>query len=130
MKSERPNIPNDPMFKLLRVGDVKEFNRLHEQGKKCDLRGTDLRGSDLRGLSADGLDLSNCYLRQADLRGVDFSNTPLEGASIHNAQIGGTFFPRELSSTEIRMSYELGTRMRYGRTHIGETLVTMATQGT
>jgi uncharacterized protein YjbI with pentapeptide repeats len=117
MKSERPGIPNDAMFKLLRVGDVKEFNKLREQGRKCELKGTDLRGSDLRGLDADGLDMSNCYLRQADIRGIDFSNTILEGASIHNAQIGGAYFPAKLPAAEIRMSYELGTRMRQQHTH-------------
>jgi len=113
MKSTKPHIPNDNMFKLLRMGQTQEFNALRQQGKSCELKGTDLRGSDLRGLDASGLDMSNCYLRQSDLRGVDFSETNLHGASIHNAQIGGTFFPRELSSSEIRLSFELGTRMRY-----------------
>ena len=113
MKSLQPHIPNDEMFKLLRVGQVKEFNAMREHGRKCELKGTDLRGCDLRGLDANGLDMSNCYLRQADLRGVDFSETNLSGASIHHAQIGGTFFPRALSSSEIRLSFEVGTRMRY-----------------
>ena len=115
MKSQKPHIPNDEMFKLLRVGQTQEFNALRERGRKCELSGTDLRSCDLRGLDASGLDMSNCYLRQADLRGVDFSETILSGASIHNAQIGGTLFPRELSSSEIRLSYEVGTRMRYRR---------------
>ena len=113
MTTKRPHIPNDEMFKLLRMGQTKEFNALREHGRKCDLVGTDLRGCDLRGLDASGLDMSNCYLRQSDIRGVDFSKTNLSGASIHGAQIGGTLFPRELSSSEIRLSYEVGTRMRY-----------------
>jgi hypothetical protein len=45
-----------------------------------------------------------------DLRKVD-----LEGTSIHNARIGGTYFPHNIPAAEIEMSVRYGTRMRVGR---------------
>lgn len=110
-----PEIKDDPMYQLLRSGEVSEFNRLRAEGKMCDLRNTDLRGLDLRDLDARGLDLRDCYFRQSDLRGVDFTQTQLEGASINGAKISGTFFPMELSPEEITLSLLHGTRMRYTR---------------
>ena len=59
-----------------------------------------------------GILQSDAYLRGADLRGCDLSQADLEGASIHGAKIGGTLFPKSLSAQEIRLSDELGTRMR------------------
>jgi len=47
-------ISNDPMYKLLREGCIKEFNVKKAAGDKCDLRSCDLRGLDLRGLDAGG----------------------------------------------------------------------------
>jgi uncharacterized protein YjbI with pentapeptide repeats len=49
----------DPMYQLLRDGNVKEFNRRKAAGERCDLTHCDLRNLDLRGLDAGGLDLSN-----------------------------------------------------------------------
>lgn len=106
---------NDPMYLLLREGKVEEFNLRRAQGEACQLTGSDFRNLDLRGLNADGLDLSDGYFRQADLRGIDFSRARLEGASINHASISGVYFPRELSASEILMSWEHGARMRYGR---------------
>ncbi len=111
-----PRIIDDPMYQLLREGQIEVFNLRREAGDPCDLRGTDLRGLDLRGLDAKGLDLSDCYLRQADIRGVDFSHSRLEGASIAGAKISGTYFPIELSPEEITLSLLHGTRMRYHHT--------------
>ncbi|MCD4828426.1 MAG: pentapeptide repeat-containing protein [Candidatus Cloacimonetes bacterium] len=101
------------MFLLLREGKIEEFNRARETGTHCDLAGLNFRAVDLRGAWLDGLDLTNCYFRQTDLRGVSLHNCQMEGASIHAAHISGTFFPRELSSSEIRLSLQYGTRMRY-----------------
>jgi hypothetical protein len=42
-----------------------------------------------------------------DLRKVD-----LDGASIHNARIGGTYFPVNIPAGEIELSVKHGTRMR------------------
>ena len=108
-----PRIIDEPLYQLLRVGEIEEFNRRRQAGEECDLSGSDLRGLDLRMLNAVGLDMSNCYLRQADLRGIDFSTTRLVGSSINGAKISGTYFPQELSSEEINLSLLHGTRMRY-----------------
>ena len=111
----RPATYEDPMYRLLRDGNIKEFNRRKAQGERCDLTDCDLRNLDLRGLEADGLDFSNSYFRAADLRGVDFSASRLEGASLNDAKISGAYFPVELSAQEVLLSVEYGTRMRYAK---------------
>jgi len=108
-----PAFKDDPLYRLLREGDVEEFNKRRAAGETCDLRGSDLRTMDLRKLDARGLDLRDCYFRQADLRGIDFSEANLEGASINAAKISGAYFPPELSAEEITLSLTHGTRMRY-----------------
>lgn len=110
----KPQIKNDPMYRLLRDGKIAEFNKLKAAGKKCDLKNCDFRGLDLQGIDASGLDFSGSYFRLADLRGVDFSHATLEGASLHEAKISGCYFPKELSSDELTMSLIRGTRLRYG----------------
>ena len=113
MKAAPPKFSKDPMYKLLRVDNVKAFNIKREAGQVCDLRNVDLRGLDLRGLNAAGLDFTGSYLRDADLRGVDFSRSRLEGASLRGAKISGALFPAALTAEEIRLSLDFGTRMRY-----------------
>ncbi len=113
MTINQPQIKDDPMYRLLRDGEIEEFNARHAAGESCDLRGCDFRTSDLRKLHAKGLDLRDCYFRQADLRGIDFSEAQLEGASINAAKISGTYFPPQLSAEEIMLSLTHGTRMRY-----------------
>jgi uncharacterized protein YjbI with pentapeptide repeats len=108
-----PKIIDDPLYKLLRAGEIEEFNQRCAEGERCDLIGMDLRGLDLRGIKAAGMDLTDCYFRQADLRGVDFSSTILEGVSLHGAKISGAYFPVELRPEEIKLSLGHGTRMRY-----------------
>jgi len=103
----------DPMYQLLRDGNVKEFNRRKAAGEQCDLANCDLRNLDLRGLDAAGLDLSNSYLRNANLRGIDFSTARLEGSSLNGAKISGAYFPIALDPEEIALSVEHGTRLRY-----------------
>jgi len=88
MRSEPPKLSKDPMYQLLRVDNVKAFNIKKEAGQSCDLRGVDLRG-------------------------VDFSRACLLGVNIRGARISGTFFPARLTAEEIRLSVDLGTRMRY-----------------
>jgi|SRR5690606_18764487 uncharacterized protein YjbI with pentapeptide repeats len=106
--------PNHP-YQLLREEKVAEFNQCKARGEvKPDmLRGGDFRGLDLRELDAAGLDLSDAYFRGADLRGIDFRQTRLEGASFCQAHVSGGYFPPEISAAELRMSLELGTRVRY-----------------
>ena len=109
----KPPNHKDPLYQLLRDGNVKDFNLRKSKGEGCDLTAADLRGLDLRGLDAAGLDFSNSYFRQCDLRGVDFTASCLEGASINGAKISGTYFPKELDAQEITLSLLHGTRMRY-----------------
>ncbi len=111
---ETPKIGSDRMYVLLREEQIEEFNAAHKEGEKCDLSGLDFRGLDLRGMETDGIDFSNSYFRQANLSGLNLTGCNLEGASICQANISGTYFPKELSPGEIIMSFEHGTRMRYG----------------
>jgi len=110
---QNPEDKQDPMYLLLKVGQVAEFNRRRAAGEHCDLRNTDLRGVDLRELDTHGIDLSGAYLRHADLRGLDLRHTNLEGASINSAKISGTYFPTSLSAEEVTLSLVHGTRLRY-----------------
>lgn len=112
---KRPDGNKDPLYVLLREGNIKEFNAQRKLGKLPELRDSDLRGLDLRGMDASGADMSNCYFRQTDLRGIDFSQAKLEGASLNGAKISGCFFPKELSADEVTMSFLHGTRMRYAK---------------
>mgnify|MGYP002640880077 FL=1 len=108
-----PKVTKDPMYQLLRVDNIKAFNLKKEAGSTCDLVCVNLRGLDMRGINTDGLNFTDSYMRVADLRGVDFRNAILEGVNIQGAKISGTYFPAELAPEEIRLSHELGTRMRY-----------------
>ena len=108
-----PQYKNDPLYHLLRLGHIDDFNKRRGLGEACDLIEADLRHLDLRGMDPRGLDMTGCYLRDADLRGLDLRATQLEGASIHNAKISGAWFPAELAAEEINLSLTHGTRMRY-----------------
>lgn len=111
----KPIVHRNPYYELLHSERVAEFNQCKARGEvKMDmLRGGDFRGLDLRGLDASGLDLRDGYFRSADLRGVDFRTTQLEGASFCQAHISGCFFPREIHADELRLSFDLGIRVRY-----------------
>lgn len=108
-----PRLSDCPLYGLLRMGEVDEFNRRHAAGEACDLAGTDLSRLDLRGLDARGLDLRDCYFRMSDLRGIDFREAELEGASFAQAHVSGCYFPKALSAVELRVALEYGTRVRY-----------------
>lgn len=103
---------DDPMYVLLRQGDVSGFNQRWAAGEACDLTNTDFRGLNLFGWEPVGMDLSGGYFRQADLRGVDLSTCQLAGASFHSAKVSGVLFPKSLSAEEIALSVEHGTRIR------------------
>lgn len=111
----KPVIHKHPLYELLRSERVAEFNQRKAKGelKGDELRGGDFRGLDLRELDATGLDLRNAYFRGADLRGIDFRKTHLEGASFCQAHISGCFFPKEITADELRLSFDLGIRIRY-----------------
>ncbi len=108
-----PQITQDPQYQLLRDEKIEDFNKKKAEGVTAEVSGCDFRGLDLRGLDATGLDLSDSYFRGADLRGIDFRETNIAGISISNCKISGCYFPKEISSEELRMSMEQGIRLRY-----------------
>lgn len=110
-----PEHSDDPLFKLLSAEDIEAFNSARDRLDTGNLTGKHYRGLDLRGINADGLDFSNSYFRGADLRGIDFRNTRLEGCSFTEAKISGCYFPPEIGAEELRLSVEMGTRIRYRR---------------
>jgi uncharacterized protein YjbI with pentapeptide repeats len=110
----KPTISEDPLYQLLRNEKISEFNdQIASGADTSNLKSGDYRGRDLHNLNANGLDFSDAYFRNSNLKGIDFRNTNLEGASIIDADISGCYFPDELSPEEIRMSHEVGTRLRY-----------------
>jgi uncharacterized protein YjbI with pentapeptide repeats len=111
--NSKPVIKQDPLYQLLRTEDIKGFNEQRDALDSSNLKSGDYRGRDLRNMNASGLDFSNSYFRNSDLSGIDFRNTNLEGASLLDAKLSGTYFPEELSATEIRLSLDTGTRLRY-----------------
>ena len=111
----KPEIKQDPLYKLLRQEDVDSFNAQRDSLDTGQLKSGDYRGRDLRRMNARGLDFSNAYFRNADLSGIDFRETNLEGASLLDAKVSGVYFPEELSADEIRLSLDHGTRLRYDR---------------
>ncbi len=111
----KPIVHKNPLYELLRAENLDEFNKRKQSGENTvgQLCSGDFRGLDLRTLDADGLDLSNAYFRSADLRGIDFRNCNLEGASFCQAHISGCYFAKDLSPEEVRLSVDLGIRVRY-----------------
>ena len=108
-----PQISQNPLYLLLRDEKVKEFNQRKAAGESCDLSDCDFRGLDLRTLDANGLNLKNAYFRGADLRGIDFRQANMEGASLASAQVSGAYFPHQIEASELMMSINHGTRIRY-----------------
>ena len=111
----KPIVDEDPAYQLLHDEHIDKFNAQKQQLKLSNLAGKDYRGVDLRNLNAEGLDLSDSYFRNTDLRGIDFRATNLEGCSFSDAKISGCYFPESLPATEIMLSVEKGTRVRYRR---------------
>ena len=108
-------IIDDPLYQVLRNENIAAFNQAKTNTSPLpSFEFCDFRGLDLRGMDASGLDLKSAYFRGADLRGIDFRHSQLEGASIAGTKISGCYFPKELSSNEIVMSLNHGTRMRLG----------------
>ena len=110
---DKPVIKQDPLYQLLRNENIEEFNEQRDTLDNSELKSGDYRGRDLRKMNAIGLDFSNSYFRNSDLSGIDFRETNLEGASLLDAKLSGTYFPIELDATEIRLSLNTGTRLRY-----------------
>jgi uncharacterized protein YjbI with pentapeptide repeats len=111
----KPMILHNPLYDLLRAEQIDEFNQRKAEIESNEglFSGGDFRGLDLRNLDADGLDFRDAYFRGADLRGVDFRKANIEGASFCQAHISGCYFPKEVWAEEIRLSVDLGIRIRY-----------------
>lgn len=107
-----PKFLDNPLYVMLRDGQIEAFNRKRPEGP-MELRGGNFRGCDLRGANLRDVDLSGGYFRGADLRGLDLSRTRLEGATLAAALISGCLLPLELQADEVRLSLEQGTRLRY-----------------
>src|SRR4051812_32528939 len=108
----RPKFLDDDAFRCLRSGDLQGFARRIAERPQIDFSNADFRGTDFRNVDLAKVVLKGAYLKDADLRGVDLRHMNLEGCSIHNAQIGGAYFPDNLAPAEIEMSVHYGTRLR------------------
>ncbi len=108
-----PKFIDEPLFQLLRDGEVEEFNNRRAAGEEIDLTDCDFQNCDLRGLNVDNLNLAGAYFRGADIRGIDFRESRLAGASLAGAQVSGCYFPKNISAAEIELSIIHGTRLRH-----------------
>jgi uncharacterized protein YjbI with pentapeptide repeats len=88
------------------------FNKLVSEGKTPLLRNENLASLDLTGFDLRNADLAGAYLSGANLSGLDLSGAKLHGASLKQAKISGCLFPANISAAEIRLSVDLGTRLR------------------
>jgi len=102
---------NTELRVLILEGKLAEFNALAADAPP-DLENVSLRGVDLQGFDLSHANLRGAYLRAVDLRGCDLYWADLDGASLHGARVSGVRFPRSLAADEIRLSVELGTRLR------------------
>jgi uncharacterized protein YjbI with pentapeptide repeats len=109
----KPRFPDNEIFQALRAGNSEAFSRLvMGHGRPVDFSNADFRGTDFRGVELTNVIIAGAYLKDADLRGVDLRHVDLEGCSLHKANVGGTYFPENVSPAEICMSLEYGTRLR------------------
>ena len=106
------DVSSQPKNPLLTDERHQEFNRLAAAGQAPDLRGANLASLDLRCYDLRGLDLSGAYLRGANLSGLDLTGCNLKGASLRGARVSGALFPDNIPPQEIKLSVELGTRLR------------------
>jgi uncharacterized protein YjbI with pentapeptide repeats len=104
-----------PVARALREGDELGPAGHEHPAQALDLANANLRGADLRRANLRKADLRNAYCHSADLRGADLSEANLEGASFHMARVSGAYFPPNVTADEIRLSLEIGTRIRCQR---------------
>lgn len=108
----RPQLIEDPAYHCLREDNSKGFHEHINERDEVDFSHTDLRGVDLRSADLSKVVLRGAYLRDADLRGQDLRHIDLEGCSLKHANIGGAYFPANISAQEIANSVQYGTRIR------------------
>ena len=100
-------------LELVQDDKPEEFNRyVASLSVPVNLSGAQFRGYDLRKFNLKTANLSNVYLKNSDIRGLDLSKANLAGASMRDAKMSGCLFPESISAEEIRLSFELGTRLR------------------
>ncbi len=112
----KPQFPDDEAFRNLRAGEIDAFHKNIEGRDVVDFSGSDLRGATLKGADLSRVNLRNCYLRDADLSGQDLRDHDLDGCSLLRAKVSGTYFPDDISASEVRLSLEFGIRMRHRKT--------------
>ena len=105
-------LSSDDAYLCLVNGDIDGFNAAVENRDLIDFSGTNLRGVDLRRADLSKVTIRGAHMKRADLRGLDLSSHDLHGCSINAAQISGVLFPANVPAEEVRMSVELGTRIR------------------
>ena len=104
--TKESTITREKLIKLLRFGNIKEFNKIREGLETIDLIGVDLRDAylsganlsganlieaDLRGAYLSRADLSSANLSRADLIGVDLFRANLSGANLIEADLRGAY---------------------------------------
>jgi uncharacterized protein YjbI with pentapeptide repeats len=111
----RPQLIDDPAYHCLREDNADGFHQQIADREAVDFSNSDLRGIDLHTVDLSKVSLRGAYLRDADLRGQDLRHMDLEGCSMLGAQIGGAYFPVNVSPQEIANSVQFGTRIRTSR---------------
>ena len=120
MSKRAPRILDSPAYRTLREGDMDLFKQLVEEAESTDFSYCNLASVDLRGTAIEKVVLRGARLKGADLRGLDLSSHNLDGVTLSNARISGVLFPRDLSAAEIRLSVEMGTRIRHRASEVEE----------
>ena len=108
----KPRMIDDDAYRALRTYDMETFKRLTCETDTIDYSNADLRGCDFRNVDLAKIVILGAYLKEADLRGCDLRRHDLSGCSLHNAKIGGAWFPEQIHPQEIMLSVQHGTRIR------------------
>lgn len=106
------DIKRTPKPQALFEENREAFNKAVAEGMVPDFSFQNLSDLNLTGFNLRGANLSGAYLRGADLCGLDLTGANLHGASLKQARISGCLFPADLPATEIRLSVDMGIRMR------------------
>jgi len=109
------DIKRTPKPSILFEENREAFNKAVAAGQMADFTNQNLSDLDLSGFNLKNANLNGTYLRGTNLGGQDLSGASLHGASLKNAKISGCLFPPEITAEEIRLSVDLGTRLRHYR---------------
>ncbi|MGL4208418.1 MAG: pentapeptide repeat-containing protein [Candidatus Adiutrix sp.] len=106
------DLKRTPKPKELYEENRENFNKQVSEGFIPDFSNQNLSDLDLTGFNLKNANLKGAYLRGANLGGLDLSEAMLFGASLKQAKVSGCLFPQAISADEIRLSVDLGTRLR------------------